>query len=138
VTYSLGSCVGLSLCDRSTGLAGLIHCMLPESSIDPERARAKPLMFVDLGVPLLLRALLARGARPRSLVAKVAGGANIFDDGGRFRIGERNYTALRKVLWKNDILISAESVGGTRARTLYVCVASGRVFLRAGTEQVEL
>jgi chemotaxis protein CheD len=137
VTYSLGSCVALSLFDPAVG-AGLIHCMLPQSSIDPVKARQKPAMFVDLGVSTLLDAMLAQGARRRSLVAKVAGGANVFDDRGMFRIGERNYASLRRILWKNDILIAAEDVGGTKARTMYVSVGTGRVLIKTGTEQVEL
>ena len=36
VTYSLGSCVGLSLFDPVAGVGGLIHCMLPLSRIDTE------------------------------------------------------------------------------------------------------
>jgi chemotaxis protein CheD len=55
-----------------------------------------------------------------------------------FRIGERNHASLRRILWKNDILIAAERVGGTRARTMYVSVATGRVLIRSGSEQVEL
>ena len=137
VTYSLGSCVALCLFDPAVG-AGLIHCMLPQSSIDPVKARQKPAMFVDLGVPALLDAMFVRGARRRSLVAKVAGGANVFDDRGMFRIGERNHASLRRILWKNDILIAAEHVGGTRARTMYVSVGTGRVLIKSGTEQVEL
>lgn len=138
VTYSLGSCVGLSLYDPTIRAAGLIHCMLPQSSIDAEKARQKPAMFVDLGVPALLEAMLALGARRQSLVAKVAGGANIFDDRGMFRIGERNYAVLRRILWKNDLLTAGESVGGTRARTMYVSVATGRVLVRGGRDQVDL
>jgi chemotaxis protein CheD len=95
-------------------------------------------MFVDLGVQALLDSMYALGAGRRTLVAKVAGGAAVFDDRGMFRIGERNYATLRKVLWKNDILITAEDVGGTKARTMYVSVATGRVLLRFGMEQVEL
>jgi chemotaxis protein CheD len=138
VTYSLGSCLGLSLYAPSIGAAGLLHCMLPQASLDPEKARRKPGMFVDLGVQTLVDGLISMGASRRSLVAKVAGGANVFDDRGMFRIGERNYATLRKVLWRNDILIAAEDVGGTKARTMYVSVATGRVILRFGTEQVEL
>ena len=138
VTYSLGSCVALSLFDPTIGAAGLIHCMLPQGSIDADKARRTPAMFVDLGVQALLDGMAAQGATRRSLVAKVAGGANVFDDRGMFRIGERNLATLRKVLWKNDILIAAEDVGGTKARTMYVSVATGRVLLRSGTQQVEL
>jgi chemotaxis protein CheD len=138
VTYSLGSCLGLSLYDPSIGAAGLLHSMLPQAAIDPVKARQKPAMFVDRGVQVLVDSMLALGASRRALVAKVAGGANAFDDRGLFRIGERNYAMLRKVLWKNDVLIAAEDVGGTKARTMYVSVATGRVILRSGMEEVEL
>jgi chemotaxis protein CheD len=137
-TYSLGSCVALCLHDPAIGAAGLIHCMLPQASIDPEKARRTPAMFVDSGVQALLIQMTSLGSSRRSLVAKVVGGANVFDDRGMFRIGERNYATLRKVLWKNEILIAAEDVGGTKARTVYLSVATGRVILRTGTEQVEL
>jgi chemotaxis protein CheD len=138
VTYSLGSCLALSLYDPAIGAAGLIHCMLPQASIDPEKARRSPAMFVDLGVQTLLDQMIGQGSLKRSLVAKVVGCANVFDDRGMFRIGERNYLMLRKILWKNEILITAEDVGGTKARTMYVSVATGRVVLRTGTEQMDL
>lgn len=138
VTYSLGSCLGLSLYSPEIGAAGLLHSMLPQASMDPGKARRKPGMFVDLGTQTLIDAMLARGASRRSLVARVAGGATVFDDRGMFRIGERNYATLRKVLWRNEILIASEDVGGTKARTMYVSVATGRVVLRMGLDQVEL
>ena len=112
--------------------------MLPEASIDPEKARRNPAMFVDRGVQALVDALLAMGATRRGIVAKAAGGAAVFNDHGMFRIGERNLAALRKVLWRNEILLVGEDVGGAQARTMYVSVATGRVLLRTGTEQVEL
>lgn len=138
VTHSLGSCLGLSLYDARAGVAGLLHCMLPESSMDPVKARRCPAMFTDTGVQALVEAMLANGAHPRSLVAKVAGGATVFDDRGMFRIGERNHASLRRVLWRNEILIAAEDIGGTRPRTMYVAVATGRVVLRTGMDLVEL
>lgn len=138
VTYSLGSCLGLSLFDPAIGAAGVVHCMLPQASIDPDKARQRPAMFVDTGVAALLEAMFAIGAGRRTLLAKVAGGANVFDDGGMFRIGERNIAILRKVLWKNGILIAAEDLGGTRARTMYLAVATGRVLVRSGDREAEL
>ena len=54
VTYSLGSCVGLTLYDPVAGIGGMIHCMLPLSKIDPDKARLKPYMFIDTGVAAML------------------------------------------------------------------------------------
>ena len=138
VTYSLGSCVGLALYDPVAGVGGMIHCMLPLSKIDPAKAQANPSMFTDTGVPALLQAVFDLGAERAHLVAKVAGAASLLDEKGLFRIGERNHTILRKVLWRNDILIAAEDVGGTQARTLYLYMDTGRTVVRSGGQESEL
>lgn len=135
-TFALGSCVGLTLFDPTARVGGLIHSMLPLSRIDPAKAARNPFMFVDTGVPALMQALFDRGAHRRNLVAKVAGASAVLDSGGVFNIGERNYTVLRKVLWKNDILVSGEDVGGSSPRTLFLHIQSGKTVLRiAGMER---
>jgi chemotaxis protein CheD len=138
VTYSLGSCVGLTLFDPVERIGGLIHCMLPLSKIDAHKALMKPQMFVDTGVPELLRAVYALGAKRSRLVAKVAGCASLLDDKKLFKIGERNYTILRKVLWKNNILIAAEDVGGTKSRNMKLFMSSGRTIVKSGGVEIEL
>jgi chemotaxis protein CheD len=138
ITYSLGSCVGLSLYDPDLHLGGLIHCMLPTSKIDPERARTNPCMFTDSGVSQLLQEMLNRGAQKRRLIAKVAGAAKLLDDDNTFRIGERNIVVLRKMLWKNNILIAADDTGGTIARTVVLRIADGVTEIRSGGKIYEL
>jgi chemotaxis protein CheD len=138
VTYSLGSCIGLTLYDPSIPVGGLIHCMLPLSRIDPVKAAKSPAMFIDSGVTLLIQNLLNMGASKRALVAKVAGAASLLDENGTFNIGERNYVVLRKILWKNDILISAEETGGSIARTVYFHMDSGRVVIKSQGQEREL
>lgn len=138
VTYSLGSCVGLTVFDPVAHIGGMVHCMLPLSKIDPAKAQATPCMFTDTGVPALLQAVLDLGAQKKRLVAKVAGASRLLDEKGTFNIGERNYTVLRKVLWKNDILIAAEDVGGTIPRTLYLYLDSGRVAIKSRGTETEL
>lgn len=138
VTYSLGSCVGLALYDPTTCIGAMIHCMLPVSKIDPERARSSPCMFTDTGVPLVLQSMLDLGAQKRSIIAKVAGAAKLLDETDTFRIGERNKVVLRKVLWKNNILIAAEDTGGTIARTLYLYMDTGRTTVKSAGKEHEL
>jgi chemotaxis protein CheD len=132
VTYALGSCIGLSLYDSAAHVGGMLHFMLPESAIDPARARQNPYMFADTGVPLLIEQLRARGASPRSLVAHAAGGAAILVAGNPYDIGKRNYMALRKLLWKAGVLLSAEAVGGSVSRTVRLEISSGRLWLQEG------
>jgi len=69
----------------------------------------------------------------------VAGGANVQNAAGdRFKIGKRNYTMLKKLFWKNSILIDAEDVGGTVARTMHLEIGTGRVWLSTAGVQKEL
>ncbi|MHC4662724.1 MAG: chemotaxis protein CheD [Planctomycetota bacterium] len=138
VTYSLGSCVGLSLYDPVACVGGLIHCMLPLSKVDPEKARTRPCMFTDTGVSLLLQAIFNLGAKRNRLVAKLAGASTLLDEKGLFQIGKRNYAIMRKVLWKNNILIAAEDVGGARTRTMLLYMRDGRTTIRSGGREVDL
>jgi chemotaxis protein CheD len=130
VTYSLGSCIGLTLFDPVARVGGLLHAMLPLSSIDPGRASGNPAMFADTGVSTLLQALFDLGARRKDLIACAAGAANQMDRQDLFRIGERNYIVLRRLLWKNEILLSGEDIGGTASRNLYLDMATGETLLR--------
>ena len=129
VTHALGSCLGLMAFDPVAKLGGLLHAMLPLSSINPEKALANPAMFVDSGVPLLFEALYAQGAMKGRLVVKAAGCGNPMGQNEVFKIGERNYTVLKKLLWKNNILLEAEDVGGSASRTIHFEVSTGQVLL---------
>lgn len=131
ITYSLGSCLGVVAFDVEAGVGGLIHCQLPLSKLDPPRAEKQPAMFVDTGIPALLNAMFRHGAEKSRLEVKVAGGSQIFDEKGMFKIGQRNHTVLRKLLWKNEILIKAEDVGGAVARTLTLEMATGEVTVKS-------
>lgn len=138
LTYSLGSCVGLALYDPAAGVAGLLHAMLPASKTNPAKAAETPAMYVDTGTAALLRAMFDLGASRSTLVAKVAGAASQVDAENLFRIGERNHMVLRKMLWKNEILIDAEDVGGSMSRTIYLEVGTGRVRVRSEGDVHEL
>ncbi|MBI5607159.1 MAG: chemotaxis protein CheD [Deltaproteobacteria bacterium] len=134
ITYSLGSCIGVAIYDPVAGVGGLLHYMLPESQIDPHKAQKNPFMFADTGIPMLFKEAYRVGASKSRIIVKVAGGSQILDDSGFFNIGKRNYMALRKILWKNNVLIKAEDVGGQVSRTVRMDLATGKVFLRYSGE----
>lgn len=138
VTYSLGSCVGVAVYDPAVRVGGMIHCMLPLSKVDEDKAKTKPYMFVDTGMSLFLTKLFEAGVTRSNAVVKVAGGASVLDKNGLFRIGERNYTVLRKILWKNGMLIKAEDVGGESSRTIRLEIGSGRFTMRSSGVVVEM
>ncbi len=138
VTYSLGSCIGVTMYDPVIRVGGMLHYMLPLSKVSPDKARNKPAMFADTGVPILLKAILALGADKSRLVVKVAGGSQLMDQNNVFNIGERNYLVLRKILWKNNILIDAEDVGGNFSRSVRFEVGSGLVTVKSSKGVREL
>jgi chemotaxis protein CheD len=138
ITHSLGSCIGVTIWDPQTRVGGMIHYMLPDSALSPEKAKVKPAMFANSGVPALFRAAFELGAAKKRLVVKVAGGASLLDDNGTFNIGKRNYVMLRKLFWKNNVLIESEDVGGSISRTLRLYVNNGRVTIKNRNGEVEL
>lgn len=135
---SLGSCLGIAVYDPGIRLGGMIHCLLPLSTSDPVKAKANPCMYVDTGVTTLLNAVLARGAAKQRLQISVGGGAQINDDNNVFQIGKKNYTVFRKIMWKNNLLIKAEHVGGSMSRTVSLDVETGTVWLKINREMIEL
>jgi len=130
VTYALGSCIGVTIYDPVVKIGGLLHFMLPESSIDIKKASENPAMFADTGIPLLFKNCYKFGADKKRMKVKVAGGASILDDSNFFRIGQKNITAMKKLFWKNNMLIGAEDVGSDYNRTIYMHISSGKVFVK--------
>ena len=115
----------------------MLHYMLPDSASIQTRP-TESYMFADTGIPRYLRRA-ARGAQPRRMVVRLAGGAQVLDSQGVFQIGKRNYLAARKILWKAGVLISAEAVGGEVSRTIRLDLATGRLWIReAGGVEKEL
>ncbi|MCX6619939.1 MAG: chemotaxis protein CheD [Acidobacteria bacterium] len=135
ITYALGSCVAVALYDPLASVAGMVHYMLPDSSLDREKALARPWMFADTGIAILLDQLKLAGAVPRRMKVYLAGGAQVLDGGGFFEIGKRNYLAARKLLWKAGLLVQAEDVGGGNSRTVSLQLDTGRFTIRSGSRQ---
>jgi len=139
ITYSLGSCVGVSLYDPIARVGGLIHIMLPDST--QFNNITKPSKFADLGIPLLLNELRRQGARSANLQAKLAGGAQMFSgahDKFEFNIGKRNAIMARQTLKNLGIKIVAEELGGNRGRTMILDTVDGQVFIRTRGSQIKV
>lgn len=139
VTFSLGSCLGVTLYDPVKRVGGMLHLMLPDSTINAARALTQPHMFVDTGVPRLFQAVYALGGEKRRLIVKVAGGAQFLDEQKVFNIGRRNIEALSKILSDNLVSVAAHDVAGIASRTMRLQLATGRVTISTpGKEPYEL
>jgi len=131
VTYSLGSCLGITIYDPAKKIGGLFHVMLPASKIDAAKAVGSPFMFMDTGLPRLFHAAYNLGADRNRLAIKVAGGAQLLDDQNVFNIGGRNFQVLTELIARNGLVIHARDVGGTSSRTLRLDLATGQVTIKS-------
>lgn len=129
-TMALGSCVGVMLYDPRLKIAALGHIALPDSNVRSRGGVDKPGRYADTGIPLLAKAIKKMGSKGgRSLIVKIAGGAQINDPNNTFNIGKRNVLAVKKILWKCSLILKAEDTGGTIGRTMNVSVDTGEVTL---------
>jgi chemotaxis protein CheD len=112
--------------------------MLPLYSINPEKARRNPNMFVDTGVPLLFKEVYALGGRKQRMTVKAAGCAAPLQKDEMFKIGDRNIHILKKLLLKNNVALNAADVGGSISRTVYFDLTTGRVTIGSKGKRWEL
>lgn len=135
VTHALGSCLGLMIYDPVAHVGGMLHAMLPLSKINPQKAETNPYMFVDKGVPILFKEVYNLGGQKERLIVKAAGCGSPMGKNEMFKIGERNYTVLKKLLWKNGVLLKAEEVGDSISRTVYFDISTGQVTIKTGKNE---
>lgn len=137
ISYALGSCVGLAAYDPVKKIGGLIHCKLPVARQARPELGGGPAMCADVGAALLLQSMFDAGAAKHRLLITIAGCGNpvkaITHD-----IGARNYTIIRKILWKNGLLVHAEDVGGEKPRTIALAIDTGEVTISSRGERVLL
>lgn len=136
-THALGSCIGVTVWDPVAKAGGMLHYMLAQPA-ERSRAERSPHMFAISGVPALFRQIYELGGRKERLIVTAAGGAEIIDDQAGFSIGKRNRTILRKLFWKNGIVLHAEETGGNCARHMVLSLETGIVTIRTGGKEKEL
>ena len=136
-TYALGSCLGVTIFDPVSRVGGLLHSMLPTSTIDPTKGIAQPAMFIDTGIPALFRAGYQLRADKHRVQICVVGGAQVMDGSGFFNIGKRNYDTLLALLSQHGLTIRAEQVGGTVSRTVSMNLRTGEVRLKVSGQTEE-
>jgi chemotaxis protein CheD len=131
-TSGLGSCIGVALHDPATGVAGLVHVMLPTAEEARDGAAAK---FADAGTDLLLSEMERAGAAVATVEAKITGGSDMLDfSGGGSGIGERNVGEVRSILERRDVPIVAEDVGGDHGRSVQLRAETGDYVVKTANE----
>ncbi len=131
-TLGLGSCVGITLYDPGAKIAGMVHVMLPDSTkIFNNENKAK---FADTGIDALIQLMIKSGANQRALVAKIAGGAQMFafsNNNEMMRIGDRNVEATKRKLSELRIKLLAEDTGLNYGRTIEFHPETGDLHIRS-------
>ncbi|HWT76782.1 MAG TPA: chemotaxis protein CheD [Mobilitalea sp.] len=131
-TLGLGSCVGTVLYDPYRRIAGMVHIMLPDSTkILNNENKAK---FADTGIDALISRMVAIGADRKSLIAKIAGGAQMFafsNNNDMMRIGDRNVEATKLKLTQLGISIKAEDTGDNYGRTIEFYPETGILLIKS-------
>ena len=129
-SFPLGCCLGVAVYDPEISVGGLLHAVLPDSSIDSKRALERPAMFLDTGLARLLEATGDLKAKKENLLVSVAGASEVLDPSACFNIGKLNYAALGGLLGRHGIRIHAQDVGGFSNRNIQLNLATGEVRLR--------
>ena len=131
-TWGLGSCVGVALYDPATMVSGMLHCMLPDSTrITNQQNIAK---FADTGLDELVKQMMSIGAMRSRLVAKIAGGAQMFafsSGNDMMRVGDRNVEAVKAKLMQMRIRILAEDTGKNYGRTIEFYSETGKLLIKS-------
>ena len=131
ITYGLGSCVAIVLHSKDAIVGSMAHIILPVAYSDEDNKT--PGKFADTAVTAMVQQMEIRGIGPPQLIAKIAGGADMF--AGKFkgtgrRIGARNVLATRKVLDNIGIRLVGQDVGGTVGRTVEYITDTGLLMVR--------
>jgi chemotaxis protein CheD len=134
-TYALGSCVGIVGYDPRAMVGGMLHFMLPDARLSPEKARAQPGMFASTGIPLFFRSLRGLRADFGHLRLFVAGGASVLAISDTFKIGARNLRAAEELLAVEGFEFDHGATGGTMNRTLHLEIGSGDLTLKTPTAE---
>ncbi len=130
ITYALGSCIAVVIFDKQKGVGGLLHILLPDSTLDGEKARRNPFTFADTGIPLLFQKAYELGACKQNLRVAIAGGSRVGVSGEYFQVGEANIAATRSILERANVPIHCQAVGGNAARTVRLHLGSGRLAIQ--------
>ncbi len=138
-TLGLGSCIGLTFYDPVRKMGGMVHYMLPDSTLI--RNNTNIAKFADTGIQELLKRVLEAGASRTRLVAKIAGGAKMFGLSGGSSIGnvgEKNAIAARKILKQLNIPLVAEDTGLDYGRTIELHCETGELYIKAIKKPVKI
>lgn len=141
VTLGLGSCIGICIYDTELKIGGLSHIMLPNMPVNKENFNGSPSKYADTAIPLMVEELIKNGASHKNLVAKIVGGANMFENisnSNNLTIGYRNQLSVKETLENLNIPILKEDLGGNVGRSITLDLKDLKLTIRVRGKSFEL
>ena len=127
ITSSLGSCVAITLYDRTQKLGGMVHYILPANPGGKKKEK-----YADTGIKLLLEKMLECNSKRKDIEAKMVGGAIMFEefmDDIENSVGKRNIKKGKEVLKNLGINLTAQDIGGNYGRSVRFQLSDGNVYI---------
>lgn len=129
----LGSCVGIAIWERKLQIGGIAHVVLPDSRGET----SLPGKFADTAVPNLIDRIRAKGGSRAAMVARIAGGANMFNIPTKANnVGEKNQLAVKLILRQLEISVLSEDLGGCRGRRMTLDTSTGEVTIEYPSDRM--
>lgn len=138
ISYALGSCVGVCVIDKTAQIAGMVHIMLPYNNNGDKKNVFK---YADTGISEMIRQMEQKGCLKNRMVAKIAGGAKMFEINGNSaigNIGERNVAAVKETLQKLRVRLHAEDVGANYGRTIIFDSTTGELTVKSFAKNIKV
>jgi chemotaxis protein CheD len=137
-TVPLGSGIGLVIYDPVAKVGGVLHSLLPASSLDPDKAITCPAMFLDAGLEILLGRLSQINAKSENIQVFAAGAAQMMGESPEFNIGLSNCDRLPPLLAEHNLTLHAQALGGRTNCSMELNLATGEVWLKySGAEKLK-
>ena len=132
-TYALGSCIGVIAYDPIAEVGGILHFMLPDSTLSSEQAQSRPSMFCDVGMKAFLSEFESMRSKLVNMKIMIAGGASVIGKSDFFKIGSRNQEAIHAYLGKVNLKAQIQDLGGLNNRTVHLNMKDGTVKMKTPT-----
>jgi chemotaxis protein CheD len=136
VSRDIGGSVALAVYVPSLGLGGLLRFSFPDSAANPGLAEANPYLFADTGVTALLASVRRYGIADQNLRLHAVGGSAAPEPTQPTGFGKANELALKKILWRENVWLASEDLGGDFARSIWLEPATGRLIVRSEKRRV--
>lgn len=130
LTTVLGSCVSACVYDRTAGVGGMNHFMLPEKAGPEGSTDAAAMRYGAYSMTMLFDELLKVGARRERLEAKVFGGGAVLTGMTTLNVGDLNADFVLRYLRTAQVKVIAQDLRGSLPRRINYFPSNGRVTVR--------